>query len=485
MYGTKKRIVAFVVAVSCMLTMVLGTGTVSLAQDAQAVESFDSSQAEEMIFSQLYSVSVTATQSALFTFETPGSNVNYQLKALLSAGTSLEFTIYDSAQNEVLQQSLSNNGYTHFALPKSSTYYMLVTGTAEAVGRIVLTKITDDFGDSGQTASAMEYNKEYAVTTDIANDPDYLYFAVDGTDATYTLCIEPTAGYTGTYELWNMYGQRIDSYSGVTGRDGMVLFDMQLAPYQTYFLRFCSTEVDRQVVVSVKRTIRRYRVTYHLNGGTNSSKNLTTYVATQNWKLQNPKRKGYLFDGWYLTANYRNRVYNMSGATKRNIDLYAKWNPVRISRVASVKLKKSSTKLKVSFKKVSGAKRYQVQISTNAKFKKAKTYTAKKTSMVSHKLKRTKYYVRVRAYATDSTGARVYGAYSKAKKISMKAVSKKSSSKKSSSKKSTSKKSTSKKSSSKKSSSKKSTSKKSTSKKTSSKKTSSKKTSSKKTSAKK
>lgn len=449
MYGMKKRMVAFVVALSCIVTMVLGTGSVSFAADeAVTQDAIDTSQAEDMIFSQLYDVNITATQSVLFTFETPDSNVNYQLKTLLSAGTGFLFTIYNSAGNQVLQQSLSNNGYTHFALPKSSAYYLKVSCTEETVGRIVLTKIMDDFGDSGQTASAIEYNKEYAVTTDVANDPDYLCFSVDGTDATYTLCIEPTAGYTGTYELWNMYGQRIDSYSGVTDRDSMVILQMQLAPYQTYFLRFCSTEVDRQVVVSVRKSINRYRVTYHLNGGTNSSKNLTTYVATQNWKLQNPKRKGYRFDGWYLTASFKNRVYNMSGATKRNVDLYAKWIPVRVSRVGSVKLKKSGrSKIKVSFKKVSGAKRYQVQISTNSKFKGAKKYTLKKTAMLSKKLKKKKYYVRVRAYATDSTGAKVYGAYSKVKKISLKAVKKKSSSKKTSKKKATSAKKTTKKAS--------------------------------------
>lgn len=56
----------------------------------------------------------------------------------------------------------------------------------------------------------------------------------------------------------------------------------------------------------------------------------------------------------------------------------------------------------VTWKKVSGAKEYQVQYSLSKNFKKATVKTAKKTSLTVNKLKTgNKYYVRVKAVASD------------------------------------------------------------------------------------
>lgn len=73
----------------------------------------------------------------------------------------------------------------------------------------------------------------------------------------------------------------------------------------------------------------------------------------------------------------------------------------------------------VSFKKVSGAKGYQILYATNSKFTKGKkNVSTKLTSKTLTKLKKgTTYYVKVRAYKTDSAGNKVYGSYSKAKKL--------------------------------------------------------------------
>ena len=78
-------------------------------------------------------------------------------------------------------------------------------------------------------------------------------------------------------------------------------------------------------------------------------------------------------------------------------------------------------KLSVKWKKVTGTKGYQIQYSTNKKFKKAKTKTTKKTTLTIKKLKKKKvYYVRVRAYTIDSSGKKVPGKWSKVKKVKIK-----------------------------------------------------------------
>ncbi|MEE3344319.1 MAG: hypothetical protein VZS44_09535 [Bacilli bacterium] len=80
----------------------------------------------------------------------------------------------------------------------------------------------------------------------------------------------------------------------------------------------------------------------------------------------------------------------------------------------------SSNKKKavVTYQKVTNAKKYQVQISTDKKFKKkVKKYTTKKTIYKFKKLKSKKtYYVRVRAYKKIK-GKTIYGKWSKVKKV--------------------------------------------------------------------
>ncbi|MCQ4637943.1 S8 family serine peptidase [Anaerovorax odorimutans] len=162
-----------------------------------------------------------------------------------------------------------------------------------------------------------------------------------------------------------------------------------------------------------------YIITYYLNGGINNAANPSGYYGSVT--PRNPTRKGYVFAGWYNSSSYRTKVTSFSGGDQT---LYAKWTKVKTGRTSIKKLKqKSKTKLKVTYKKISGAKGYQITYSTSKKFskKKTKSVTVKGTSKTLSKLKKGKtYYVKARAYKTDSVGAKVYGKYSKVKKIRMK-----------------------------------------------------------------
>lgn len=75
-------------------------------------------------------------------------------------------------------------------------------------------------------------------------------------------------------------------------------------------------------------------------------------------------------------------------------------------------------KVKITLKKVSNAKGYQIVYADNKKFKKASTITTGKTSYTIKKLKKKKtYYIKARAYKKDTSGKKVFGAYSNVKKI--------------------------------------------------------------------
>lgn len=101
----------------------------------------------------------------------------------------------------------------------------------------------------------------------------------------------------------------------------------------------------------------------------------------------------------------------------------------RVAKPAKVTLKSvkntKSKSISVSWKKVSGAKGYQITYSTSKKFSKKLTKTITVASSASSKviknLKKNKtYYVKVRAFKKDKKGNKVYGSYSSVKKVAVK-----------------------------------------------------------------
>ena len=96
-----------------------------------------------------------------------------------------------------------------------------------------------------------------------------------------------------------------------------------------------------------------------------------------------------------------------------------------VTKPAKVKIKsaknKKKRKLTVKWKKVKGAAGYELQYSLkkfNSTNTEIKTKKIAKTSITIKKLrKKKKYYIRVRAFKLDSAGNKVYGKWSKVKKV--------------------------------------------------------------------
>ena len=90
---------------------------------------------------------------------------------------------------------------------------------------------------------------------------------------------------------------------------------------------------------------------------------------------------------------------------------------ITLSEVSKVTAKnKKGKKISLKWAKVSGATKYEIQISTKKSMKKAKTYTTKKTTYTIKKLKKNKvYYVRIRAISND-----IKGSWSKVTKVKIK-----------------------------------------------------------------
>ena len=162
-----------------------------------------------------------------------------------------------------------------------------------------------------------------------------------------------------------------------------------------------------------------YNITYKLNKGKNNASNPSTYYGKK-ITLKNPSRKGYTFAGWYTDAKFKKKITSISNSAKSDYILYAKWTKVKVAKASLTSAKNSKSKqILLKYKKVSGAKGYEISYSTDKKFKKAVTKkNTAKTSYTISKLKKGKiYYVRIRAYKMDSTGKKVYGKYSSMKKV--------------------------------------------------------------------
>ena len=97
---------------------------------------------------------------------------------------------------------------------------------------------------------------------------------------------------------------------------------------------------------------------------------------------------------------------------------------IKVGKTSLKTLKnQAGRKAKISYKKITGAKGYEILYCTSKKFtkKSTKKINTKKTTYTIKKLKKGKtYYFKVRAYKLDKKNEKVYGPYSKVKKLSIK-----------------------------------------------------------------
>ena len=135
-----------------------------------------------------------------------------------------------------------------------------------------------------------------------------------------------------------------------------------------------------------------------------------------------------MFKGWYTDSKFKTKITSIKKNSTKNYTLYAKWEKVKkpsaptLKSVSNTKNKKMKVTLKSS---VSGAKGYEITYATNKKFSKNKgTATISKastlTKTISKLTKGKTYYVKVRAYKTDSAGNKIYGKYSNTISIKIK-----------------------------------------------------------------
>lgn len=121
------------------------------------------------------------------------------------------------------------------------------------------------------------------------------------------------------------------------------------------------------------------------------------------------------------TYSFKMRAFKLKADGTKLFGPYSSVVKVTLApaQVKSFSAKVKARKVKLSWKKVSGAKGYRIYRSEkkNGIYKLVKTIKKGKTTNTTVKYKTgKKYYYKVRAYVTNSKKNRVYGKYSKAKK---------------------------------------------------------------------
>lgn len=160
---------------------------------------------------------------------------------------------------------------------------------------------------------------------------------------------------------------------------------------------------------------KTYKVAFSSSG-----KTLSTSIVSTGGKVSAPKkdptRKGYTFGGWYNGS----KKYNFNSPVKANLTLKARWIKVVVGKETITSISNPyQDQVIVKYKQINGSTmvRYELQYSYSSNFKNAyKRYTTFPYDIYYGKRNRT-VYVRVRAFRNDSTGNRVYGAFSSVKKV--------------------------------------------------------------------
>lgn len=294
------------------------------------------------------------------------------------------------------------------------------------------------------TVKMAEGMESWKVTAEFEDKPvmgkydgeDYLYAGSVKVNAVKTIVTNPGKSYKVSFDK---NGGDSISKTGKKVTNGKLYGTLPTAKRKGYTFKGWytkksgGTKVTDKTLVNLKgnQTLyarwskTKYKITYQLGGGTNNGKNPATYTYNPKTKikLENPKRKGYLFKGWYKDKNYKKKITYLERKNTKNQTVYAKWSKVKVSKTQITKIKNiKSRKLQLNYKKVSGAAGYEISCSTDKGFRKAvtKKATAKTSYTLSKLVKNKTYYVCIRVYKKDSAGKKVYSGYSVVKKVKIK-----------------------------------------------------------------
>ena len=164
-----------------------------------------------------------------------------------------------------------------------------------------------------------QYNKEISKINK-GSTGDLILRSIWNEGNKHIVTLDPNGGAIAYTEIEVQYGH---SYSlPIPTRSG---YDFDGWYYQGDFVPTEDIwELDCDVKLTAMRAVQYYKITYELNGGTNSTLNPTSYTIEDEIILKNPSRTGYTFIKW--VDQYNNEVSKINKGSTSNITLTAKWS---------------------------------------------------------------------------------------------------------------------------------------------------------------
>ena len=296
------------------------------------------------------------------------------------------------------------------ALQPGERYYLTVSSGSKTVDsgnyEFNISTIADDVPNSISLSELMQLNTMKSGTIQCLDDTDI--FRIN-TGSHRMLAVNVTNNSDTTTNIvckvLNANGSIISQGSASDGNTYCTNLT-QLATNTDYFIQITGPEGAKY---TVNPTPLQKKITYHLNGGTNSSKNPSTYVCGTQTTLSDPTKEGYEFKGWYKTAYFGNKVTSISTTETSDLHLYAKWEKRTSGKIVRLKKKKAtSNSITLTWSKVSKATGYEVYRGS-----KKVLDTTRRSCTLKNLTSAKEYTLKVRSYRVYKSGT----AYGKFKSI--------------------------------------------------------------------
>lgn len=190
-------------------------------------------------------------------FEIPGDEDYFKL-ATADADTYYEFAITNETVEEEVTMALFNmegkpvnemavakgkSNSTLLKLDKNKTYYVAITtATATGIYSYSVTAVTDDAGNTMETAKELALETTTQGKLELPGDVDFAKFTTaDGNNFYEVLFTNETVAKDLTLTLWGADGQAVNSIKAAKATSGS--FVMKLEKNKTYYLSFASDNV--------------------------------------------------------------------------------------------------------------------------------------------------------------------------------------------------------------------------------------------------
>ena len=212
----------------------------------------------------------------------------------------------------------------------------------------------------------------------------------------------------------------LENVSDRTATTTLKLYSDEKKSKQLYTSEEISVEPWKRVTKTI--TVNKSDLSYNANQAVYML--LHADVAEGDCDESNNDSYAILYQAKTNTNTNTNSQTSSSGTANAGKKQSTPSKTVKVKAPSKVKLTSAKNgkgkKFIVKWKKVTGAKGYQLQYAMNKKFKKKKSVQTKKTKYTIKKLKKKKtYYIRVRAYKMNGK-KKVYGKWSTVKKVKIK-----------------------------------------------------------------